>query len=115
MFGINVLKSRGDTSSCKALPSSTRLPAPHLTLAPLSLSPVADVAGAVLVGGAAGASPDAVHVLVALGRVLGKVDAGAEHAPDVGVPLVEALVDDGVDERRACRKRGKEKMIKKEK
>jgi len=52
------------------------------------------------VQGAARPAPDAVHVLVALGRVLGKVDPGAEHASDVGVALVKALVDDGVDERR---------------
>lgn len=52
-------------------------------------------------GGASGAAADAVHVLVALGRVLGEVDAGAEHAADVGVALVKALVDDGVDEGRA--------------
>ena len=38
-----------------------------------------------------------VYVLVALGKVLGKVDACAEHASDVGVPLVEALLHDGVD------------------
>ena len=42
----------------------------------------------------AGAAGEAVYVLIALGRVLGKVDAGAEHAADVGVSLVEAAVDD---------------------
>jgi len=67
---------------------------------------VADIAGAVLVCGAARASSDAVHVLVALGRVLGEVDPGAKHASDVGVPLVEALVDDGVDEGGACGREG---------
>ena len=56
--------------------------------------------------GAARASANAVHVLVALGRVLGKVDPGAEHAPDVGVPLVKSLVDDGVDEGGAWRGEG---------
>ena len=49
-------------------------------------------------GGASGASSNPVHVLVALGGVLGKVDPRPEHAPDVGVALVEALMDDGVDE-----------------
>lgn len=48
------------------------------------------------------ASADPVHVLVAFGRVLSEVDAGAKHASDVGVTLVEAFVDDGVDEGRAC-------------
>ena len=65
-------------------------------------SPLADVAGPVFMQGAARPSSDAVHVLVALGRVLGKVDPCAEHAPDVGVALVKALVDYGVDERRTC-------------
>lgn len=51
-------------------------------------------------GGAAGAATDAVHVLVAFGGVLGKIDASAEHAADVGVALVEALMNDGVDEGR---------------
>ena len=50
--------------------------------------------------GAARPSTNTVHVLVALGRVLGEVDPGAEHASYVGMALVEALVDDGVDERR---------------
>jgi hypothetical protein len=52
--------------------------------------------------GAARSSSDTVHILVALGRVLCEVDPGAEHAPDVGVALVKALVDDGVDKRRTC-------------
>ena len=65
-------------------------------------SPLADVAGPVFMQGAAGPSSDTIYILVALGRVLGKVDPGAEHAPDVGVALVKALVDDGVDERRTC-------------
>lgn len=55
-------------------------------------------------GGTSCASTDPVHVLVAFGGVLGKIDPGAEHAPDVGVPLVEALVDDGVDEGRTWQK-----------
>lgn len=55
--------------------------------------------------GAARASTDTVHVLVAFGRVLSKVDAGTKHAADVGVALVEAFVNDGVDEGRTWRKR----------
>lgn len=58
-----------------------------------------DVARAILVHRTAGPTADSVHILVALGRVLGEVDAGAEHAPDVSVPLVEPLLHDGVDER----------------
>lgn len=57
-----------------------------------------DVAGAVFVGGASGAPSYPVHILVALGGVLGKVDARPEHTPDIGVPLIKAFVDDGVDE-----------------
>lgn len=68
---------------------------------------MADVAGAVFVQRAAGPASDPVHVLVALGRVLSKVNPGAEHPANVGVALVEAFVDDGVDERRACRARGR--------
>jgi len=59
---------------------------------------VAHVAGAVFVGGTSRASTNPVHVLVAFGRVLGEIDPSAKHAADVCVPLVEALVDDGVDE-----------------
>lgn len=51
-------------------------------------------------GGASCASTNPVHVLVALGGVLSKIDPGAKHPADVGVSLVEALVDDGVDKRR---------------
>lgn len=51
-------------------------------------------------GGTTRASAYPVNVLVAFGGVLCEVDAGAEHAPDVGVALVEAFVDDGVDEGR---------------
>ena len=39
------------------------------------ISPAADVARPVLVHGAAGAAADAVDVLVALGGMLGEVDA----------------------------------------
>lgn len=61
---------------------------------------MAHVAGAVFVGGTSCASTNPIHVLVAFGRVLSKIDPGAKHAADVGVSLVKALVDDGIDERR---------------
>lgn len=61
-------------------------------------SPVAQVAGTVLVCRAARASADAIHILITLGGVLSKVDPCPEHPPDVGVALVEAFVDDSVDE-----------------
>ena len=67
------------------------------------------VAGAVFVGGTSCASTNPVHVLVAFGGVLCKIDPGAEHAADVGVALVKALMNDGVDEGRAWREN--EKLI----
>lgn len=63
---------------------------------------MANVAGAVFVRGTSRASADPVHVLIAFGGVLSEVDAGAEHAANVGVALIKALVDDGVDEGRTC-------------
>lgn len=68
------------------------------TLFELVTSPVAQVAGTVFVGRTACASADAVNVLVALGGVLGEVDARPEHSSDVGVTLIKAFVDDGIDE-----------------
>lgn len=53
-------------------------------------------------GGAAGTTPNAIHVLVTLRGVLRKVDASAEHATDVGMALIEPFVDDGVYERGSC-------------
>lgn len=61
---------------------------------------MAHVAGAVFVGRTSCASTNPVHVLVAFGGVLSKIDPGAKHAADVGVSLVKALMDDGVDEGR---------------
>ena len=58
------------------------------------------VAGAVFMSGTSRSSSNPIHVLVAFGGVLRKVDARAEHAADVGVALVEALVDDCIDEGR---------------
>ena len=48
---------------------------------------------------AAGSSPDPPNILVALGRVLRKVDPRPKHSSDVGVALVESIVDDVMDER----------------
>lgn len=56
--------------------------------------------------GAARAPSYPVHVLVTLGGVLCEIDACAEHAPDVGMPLVKTLMDDGVDEWRAWQRKG---------
>ncbi len=61
---------------------------------------MAHVTGAVFVRGTSCASTNPVHVLVAFGGVLGKIDPGAEHAADVGMSLVKALMDDGIDEGR---------------
>lgn len=67
---------------------------------PISISPVAHVAGAVFVGGTSCASTNPIHVLVAFRGVLSKIDPSAKHAADVGMSLVKALMDDGIDERR---------------
>ncbi len=53
-------------------------------------------------GGTSCASANPIHVLVAFGGVLSKIDPGAKHAANVGVSLVKALMDDCVDERRTC-------------
>ena len=59
---------------------------------------MAQVTGAVFVSGAASASPDAIHILVTLGGVLGKVDACSKHPSDVGMALIKSFMDDGIDE-----------------
>ena len=41
-----------------------------------------------------GATSYAVHVLVGLAGMFGKVDARPKHAPDVGVALVKSLLGD---------------------
>lgn len=38
-----------------------------------------------------------VHVLVRLGAVLREVDSRTEHTANVGMPLVEAFLHDGID------------------
>lgn len=65
------------------------------------LLPRTAVARFVLVRRTTDSATDAVHVLVALRAVLRKVDARPEHAANVGVPLVEALLHDRIDERTA--------------
>lgn len=58
------------------------------------------IAGFVLVRRTSDAAADPVHVLVRFGAVLREVDPRAEHPADVGVPLVEPLLHDGIDEGR---------------
>lgn len=72
---------------------------------------MAHVAGAVFVGGTSRASTNPIHVLIAFGGVLSKINAGTKHAANVGVALIKALMDDGVDERRTWQ----EKFVKSEK
>lgn len=48
-------------------------------------------------------SADPIHVLIALGGVLGKIDASAKHSSDVCVTLIKALMDDCVDEGRTVK------------
>lgn len=57
-----------------------------------------DVAASILMGGTPGAAADTVDVLVALAAVFCKVYARAEHAADVRVTLVKALLHDSIDE-----------------
>lgn len=64
--------------------------------------PLAHVAGPVFVQRAACTASYPVDVLVTLRRVLSKVDACAEHAAFVSMPLIKTLVEDGVDKRRTC-------------
>lgn len=58
-------------------------------------------------GGTSCTSTNPIHVLVAFRGVLGKIDPGAKHAADVGMSLVKALVDDGIDEGRTWQKKGR--------
>lgn len=50
-------------------------------------------------------SANPIHVLIALGGVLGKIDASAKHASDVCMTLIKALMDDCVDEGRTWKAR----------
>ncbi len=63
------------------------------------ISPLTRVAWPVLVKRAPRSSSYSINVLVAFGRVFGEVDPSPEHSPYVRMPLVEALVNDGVYER----------------
>lgn len=63
------------------------------------------VAGAVFVGWTTCSSADPIHVLIALGGVLGKIDASAKHASDVCMTLIKALMDNCVDEGRTWKAR----------
>lgn len=64
----------------------------------MEASPVAHVAGAVFVGGTSRASTYPINVLVAFWGVLCKIDPGAKHAANIGMSLVKALMNDGIDE-----------------
>lgn len=69
----------------------------------IPVSPLADIAGSVLVQWATSTTPDAINILITLRGVLCKVDACTEHAPNVRMPLIKALVDDGIHKGRAYR------------
>lgn len=60
--------------------------------------PVAQVAGSVFMRRASRAAADTVDILIALGGVFCKVDPCSKHPSDVGMALIEAFVDDGVNE-----------------
>lgn len=60
---------------------------------------VTHVTGAILVCRTTGAAADAVDVLVRLGGVFRKVNPSAEHAANVGVPLVETFLYDCLKEK----------------
>lgn len=60
---------------------------------------MAQVTGPVFVRWAACATTDAVHILIAFGGILSKVDPGSKHPSYVSVALIKAFVDNGVDER----------------
>lgn len=66
--------------------------------------PVAQVAGSVFVCWAASASTNAVDVLIAFWGVLCKIDTCSKHPSYVGVTLIKAFVNDGIDKRGACKK-----------
>lgn len=65
--------------------------------------PLTHVARPVLVKRASSASSYSIHILVTLGGILSKVDPSSKHSSNVGVPLIEAFVDDGVYKWRTCR------------
>ena len=56
------------------------------------------VARSVFVRWTTGAATDAVDVLITLGGVFSKVNTSSKHSTNVSMTLVEALLDDGVDE-----------------
>lgn len=70
---------------------------------------MAQVAGPVFVRGATRASADAVDILIALWGVLCKIDPGSKHSSYVSVALIEAFVNDGVDERRPWEETGRQR------
>lgn len=63
------------------------------------VSPVTDVATAILVCRTTGTTADSIDILITLAAVLGEVYTSAEHTADVSVPLIETLLDNCIDER----------------
>lgn len=62
---------------------------------------MAGIAAAILMCRTSSTAPDSIYILIALGRVLREINASSEHSADISVSLVEALLHDGIDERRA--------------
>lgn len=48
-------------------------------------------------------SPYAIHILVALGRILSKINTCSKHSTNVGMSLIEAFVYNGIDKGRAMK------------
>ncbi len=67
--------------------------------------PVAHIAGAVFVSGAACAATDAIDVLVTLRGVLCKIYTSSKHATDVRMTLIKSFMDDGIYEWRTWKKK----------
>lgn len=61
-----------------------------------NLSPVTNVTRSVFVNWTSSATSNPIHILIAFGRVLSKIDPSSKHAPYVGVPLIKALMDDRI-------------------
>lgn len=49
--------------------------------------------------GATNAAANTINILITLRAMLGKVDARAEHASNIGVTLVESSLHNRIDER----------------
>merc|ERR550519_2237550 len=69
-----------------------------------SLVPVTTVATTVLMLRTSSTSSNAIHILVTLAGVFSKIYPGTKHSPDIGVPLVKALLCNRLDEWRSMEK-----------